>query len=423
MKQSPIHNWLAESTGLGTSLSPASLLRFQLERLRETLEYARSRSKFYENTLRGIPLAGISDLAALEQIPFTTPDDIRREGTRMVCVSQQHIARIITLSTSGTSGQPKRLFFSEKDLLSCVDFFECGMRTMVAAGDTVRTFLGEATPGGTVDLLRQGLDRVGATTIIHTISGDMGARLADPSALEATCYVGLAWHMLQTARANPALRPRNVLLCADYVPDAVAAAICDTWQCEVFTHYGSTESCLAGGVECNAHNGYHGRDADLLFEVVDPATGKQVPDGQYGELVFTTLGREAMPLIRYRTGDTARILNTPCPCGSPLRRVDKVMGRYSSVTPLPGGPDISIHQLDELLFSLPDVLDYRAGIAQDGTLCLAVRRCAPGGGTTADTVRKRLEEAFQYPLPVRIDFTAAPFPPAQPKRVLSREAL
>ena len=80
-------------------------------------------------------------------------------------------------------------------------------------------------------------------------------------------------------------------------------------------------------MECRARNGYHLREADLFFEVVDPVSGSPVPDGTPGEVVFTTLTRRAMPLIRYRTGDVAAMLPGPCACGSPLRRLSRIAGR------------------------------------------------------------------------------------------------
>jgi phenylacetate-CoA ligase len=80
-------------------------------------------------------------------------------------------------------------------------------------------------------------------------------------------------------------------------------------------------------VECAARQGYHWREADLYFEIVDPVTGQPLPDGEAGEIVFTTLTRQGMPLIRYRTGDISRFLPGPCACGAVLRRLATIQGR------------------------------------------------------------------------------------------------
>jgi len=83
-------------------------------------------------------------------------------------------------------------------------------------------------------------------------------------------------------------------------------------------------------VECSAHSGYHLREADLLVEAADPATGTPLPPGELGEILVTTLGPRALPLVRHRTGAAARLLPGPCPCGSPLRRLGPVQGRLAA---------------------------------------------------------------------------------------------
>ena len=99
------------------------------------------------------------------------------------------------------------------------------------------------------------------------------------------------------------------------------------WDCLVLDHYGSTESAFAGAVQCRCREGRHVRALDLLLEIVHPVTGKVLPAGETGELVITTLQRRAMPLLRYRTGDMASLLDGPCACGSPLPRLGPVLGR------------------------------------------------------------------------------------------------
>jgi phenylacetate-coenzyme A ligase PaaK-like adenylate-forming protein len=151
-----------------------------------------------------------------------------------------------------------------------------------------------------------------------------------------------------------------VLLSADYVPKSASESISRTWRADVYGHYGMTETGLGGGVECRAKQGYHLREADLLFEIVDPTTGLPVPDGEYGEVVFSTLTRRGMPLLRYRTGDRSRFLTEPCSCGTVLRRLDHVTGRFSEAVPLPDGQTLSVTQLDELILSDPVISTFKA---------------------------------------------------------------
>ena len=107
---------------------------------------------------------------------------------------------------------------------------------------------------------------------------------------------------------------------------------------------------MAGAITCPAHSGMHLRENHIIAEIVSPE-GVPLPAGETGELVITTIGMEALPLIRYRTGDFTRILPSPCPCGSETLRLDRVWRK--SMHP-------SMSRLDEVVFSLPEIVDYRA---------------------------------------------------------------
>ena len=111
------------------------------------------------------------------------------------------------------------------------------------------------------------------------------------------------------------------------VPRAIAETLEKAWDCRVFNHYGMTEMGLGGGVECEALAGTT-RDADLYFEVVDHESGQAVPDGKKGEVVFTTLTRRGMPLYTIQDRGQGRFIPQPCPCGTALRRMEPVRGRW-----------------------------------------------------------------------------------------------
>ena len=129
---------------------------------------------------------------------------------------------------------------------------------------------------------------------------------------------------------------------------------------KLYPHYGSRECGLGGAVTCPAFEGMHLRENHIIPEIIGE-NGQILPEGEYGELVITTIGLEAMPLIRYRTGDFTRIL-PPCPCGGVTRRIDTVSRREGA---------ISIEALDSALFPLESLVDYRAGF--DGTLRMDAR--------------------------------------------------
>jgi phenylacetate-coenzyme A ligase PaaK-like adenylate-forming protein len=123
-----------------------------------------------------------------------------------------------------------------------------------------------------------------------------------------------------------------------------------------------TEMGLGGGVDCEAHAGYHLREADLYLEVIDPESGVPLPAGESGEIVVTTLTRQGMPFIRYRTGDLSRLLPDRCPCGTVLQRMDRVRGRKSGRLAVGAHTEITIATLDEALFGLTEVKDFSASV-------------------------------------------------------------
>jgi phenylacetate-coenzyme A ligase PaaK-like adenylate-forming protein len=131
----------------------------------------------------------------------------------------------------------------------------------------------------------------------------------------------------------------------------------------VFKHYGMTEMGLGGGVECSARKGYHLREADLLVEIVDPSSGLPLSDGNTGEVVFTTLTRDGMPLIRYRTGDIAAFRLDSCACATVLKTLGRIRGRRNAMLKMTRhGRRFFIGDLDEKIFSVDGVIDYRGWI-------------------------------------------------------------
>ena len=135
----------------------------------------------------------------------------------------------------------------------------------------------------------------------------------------------------------------------------------------LFPHYGSREMALGGAICCPAHEGMHLRENHVIAEIVGE-DGSPLTPGDWGELVITTIGMEAMPLIRYRTGDITRVIPGCCPCGSEVLRLDTVRRRD-------GGDELAT--LDETLFSLPFVADYRAEL-RDGRLHLLILTSGEG---------------------------------------------
>lgn len=367
LRITPLDRWIEGRIGLEprSAFTRDDVRRFQLEKLRQILAYAARRSPFYRRLLSGRAAAALSGLADFAEIPFTTAEDLARDPLEFLCVSPSDVARVVTLRSSGSTGQAKRIFFDPEDLERTVDFFQHGMSTLVRAGERVLILMPGGLPGSIGELLVEGLARMHVEGTVYGPVQNPAHAIDAIILLRPQCLVGIPVQILSLVRHPEARRiPQglihSVLLSTDYVPAAVVADIQRTWDARVYQHYGMTEMGYGGGVECDAHDGYHLREADLFMEIVDPATGRALPDGVSGEVVVTTLTRRAMPLIRYRTGDQARFLPDFCPCGSMLRRLGKVQGRLTNAAALGPLASLKMAALDDALFAIPSVLNYQA---------------------------------------------------------------
>lgn len=381
--------------------APDALRRHQLAALRETVAHAKAHSPFYAARLSAVGVHDLRSLGDLAALPFTTADDLRAQGSRLRCVPAGEVERIVTLPTSGTSGEPKRVAFSAADQELTIDFFRHGMSVFTGQRDRVLILLPGERPGSVGDLLARGLERLGAMPLPYGPVADVADALERLEREQASVVVGIPVQLLALARRSVAQgrRPhvRSVLLSTDHVPRAVVADIEQAWDCRVYNHYGATEMGLGGGVDCAAHAGLHLREADLLFEIVDPATGAPLAAGEEGEIVFTTLTREAMPLLRYRTGDLGRFAAGPCPCGSSLRLLAPVRERLDAVAALAGGERLSLADLDEALFARDDALDFRARLSVDETEETLTVELLCEGGCAAPQPRRAAAALAELP--------------------------
>lgn len=302
---------------------------YQLARLRETFQYARENSPFYQEKYRGLDF---DSFQTFRQLPFTTPEELKSKGLDWLCVPQSEISRIVTLDTSGTTGAPKRVYFTEEDQELTVDYFHHGMQLLVTEKDTVMILMPCRMPGSIGDLLKRGLERFFVKAVPYGLPApgldDWETILERMEAEQVTCVVALATHLAVLAEKAKAknIPIHTVLLSAEYVSEESRNAISAAWGCRIFEHYGMTEMGLGGAVSCSVLEGYHLRESDLYVEIVDER-GNTLPDGEYGEVVFSTLTRKGMPFLRYKTGDVSRWMTAPCSCGSILRRLDRVGDR------------------------------------------------------------------------------------------------
>ena len=359
---------------VGESLTLNDIRNYQLRKIGETIDYVKENSNFYREKLKSISSHDIKNLDDFAmKVPFTFSEELCNRPQDFLCVPQHMISRIVTLKTSGTSGDSKRVFFTENDLERTIDFFHNGMKYLVSKGDNVLILMPGDYYGSIGDLLRKGLKRLGCNAIVLGPVEDSLEVLDILNQDDIDCIVGIPVQIYQLARFKTSskkyngIKLKSILLSADYVPKSIVNVVEKSFNCKVFNHYGMTEMGFGGGVECECTSGYHLREADIYFEIINPISGEVLSPGNEGEIVFTTLTREGMPLIRYRTGDMAKFKTGSCKCSSILPRMDYVKGRILEMIKIEN-VDISIGTLDEAMFNIENLLDYKARFKNDNII-------------------------------------------------------
>ncbi len=372
-------------------LTREALEAWQLRALQETVRHVGTRSPF------GARLSGINPKAvkSTEDLPFTDVNCLTEDPMEFLCVPQGDIARVATFRTSGTRGPAKRIFFTEEDLESTVDFFANGMAGI--PGTRTLICMSGDSPGSVGALLTEALRRIGRTGIVGGFVTDPKETFMEICRREVDSLVGVPGQILALVRhpAAKGAKLKGVLLSGDYASDGLVRAVSEAFGCPVFRHFGMAETGYGAAVECERHLGLHIREADLCFEIVDE-TGRKLPDGEWGELVVTTLTRRGMPLIRYKTGDLGRLLPGFCECGSVLKRVE-VRGRLGNALKLPTG-DVHLSELDDVLDPLPWLSGFDVAIEGPGTKFGLFPR--PAGPLPADW-RERTKRALETIVPFR----------------------
>ena len=372
MKRTALENWILKTEAL-PELTREGLEALQLRRLNEMLAKLKDRGGFY----RDYP-EKLDSLEQLRTLPFTTGEDLSCRPGNFLVTSQSEVSRVISGATSGTTGMPKRVFYTEGDTEHTVGFFAAGISEMLHPGEKCFIAFPFTGPFGLGDLIAKAVERLGGIPIRAGFGQTWGEMLDILEETQPETYIGFPVTLLSLSRMYPGIFPiQRALVSGDACPAGVMEVLEKILGSKLYPHYGSRECGLGGAVTCQAFAGMHLRENHLIPEIIDER-GKVLPDGEYGELVLTTIGAEAMPLVRYRTGDYTRIL-PPCPCGGITRRIDTVSRRDGR---------LSMEELDGILFQIPGLVDYRACF--DGKLNLHCR-CL---GQVTDTAAQLLKNAF-----------------------------
>lgn len=334
----------------------------QLERLRRLLARLVERVPFYRERLRvqGIASEEIRSLAQLEELPFTTKDDLRENYPfGLFAVSMDEVVRIH--ASSGTTGKMTVVGYTKNDVAI---WAEVMARTLSCAGATAKDVIQVAYGYGlfTGGLgVHYGAERIGATVV--PISGGNTKRqltvMRDFGTTVLACTPSYAIYMAEAAREEGLdlrrLRLKSGVFGAEPWSEEMRREIQEKMGLLAIDIYGLSE-IIGPGVssECEFQNGLHVNEDHFLVEVVDPATGRRLPYGEKGELVFTTLTKEAFPLLRYRTRDIGILYPEPCPCGRTLIRMSRVLGRTDDMLII-RGVNVFPSQIEAVLLAIGGV--------------------------------------------------------------------
>ncbi len=392
IQRTPVDAWIAERTGIAVNdLSQEKLTDWQIASFRRTMAYAKSDSRFYKKLFQDIDPETIRTAEDLLLIPCTGEQDLSGKEMDFLCVNQKEVSRVVTVPTTGTLGRQKRISFTNSDQLNSMIFIEVGFRTLVTPPATMLVMMSGSTEGSIGRTVEKALAPAGILTYIYGTIGTVADAYEYMLQCKPNAIVGVPNQIAALSRygqmfGNPeAEHIKSVLLSADDIPDSLRQSISKLWRCNVFNHYGMTEFGIAGGVECEGFSGYHMRDCDLLFEIINQ------DESGIGEIVFTSLEREAMPLIRYKTGDLGKFTTAACPCGSSLKRIEKVFGRKCNVFRLFNGDFVQLSEIGEAVFCETHAMDYECTVFGDGSIEITVNTF-PGQTADTDLILKALKQ-------------------------------
>lgn len=355
MKRTNLDSWIETIEGI-PHLTRENLEQLQLRRLNEMLKRLKDRGGFYKDYPEKL-----DSLADLQKLPFTTAEDLSAHPGKFLLTSQSEVSRVISGATSGTTGPAKRVFYTEKDTEQTIGLFTAGISEMLAAGEKCFIAFPFTGPFGLGDLIAQAVERLGGIPIRAGFGQTFGEMLDLLKETQPETYIGFPVTLLSLLQMYGENFPvKRALVSGDACPAGVMEELEMALGSKLYPHYGSRECGLGGAVTCPAFEGMHLRENHIIPEIIDEQ-GNVLPEGEYGELVLTTIGADAMPLIRYRTGDFTRIL-PPCKCGGITKRLDTVSRREG---------ELSIEELDSQLFRISGLADYRASF--DGRLIIEAR--------------------------------------------------
>ncbi|CCH48108.1 phenylacetate--CoA ligase family protein [Pseudodesulfovibrio piezophilus] len=335
------------------------LEKLQLVRLKETIANAKA-TPFYAEQLADISPEDLTSIKDISRLPFTTKDDLRSQYPYgMLTRSLDDFVRLH--ASSGTTGTPTAVFYTQKDLDTWADLmarcmFACGCRK----SDVLQNMSGYGLFTGGLGI-HYGSERLGMLTV-PAGAGNTKRQIKlirdfNVSVLHIIPSFALYFaQKVQEEGFDVRDMPWQIaLIGAEPHTEEARRKIEKMMHIKAYNSYGLSEMNGPGvAFECTYQNGMHVWEDSYIVEIINPKTGKHVEEGEIGELVMTTLTREGMPIIRYRTRDLTRFVPGQCQCGRTHRRIDRIAGRADDMMILKG-VNIYPMQIEQCLMSMPEV--------------------------------------------------------------------
>ena len=344
------------------TMTRAEIEALQLQRLQATVEHC-MQSPFYKKRFEenGLKPSDIKTLDDLRKIPFTTKQDLR--DTYPFGIASTPLRNCVRLhSSSGTTGNPTVILHTQKDLDEWANqvarnLWMVGLRP----DDVFQNSSGYGMFTGGLGF-QYGAERLGMLTVPAAAGNSLRQIkfITDfgTTALHAVpSYVTRLYEVMKDNGVDPRKDTKLKVLAIGAEPhsEEQRKRIEDMMGVKAYNSFGMSEMCGPGvGFECKEQNGLHFWEDYYIVEIVNPETLEPVPDGEIGELVLTTLCREAMPLLRYRTRDLTRVLGRNCPCGRNHVRIDRMRGRSDDMIVL-RGVNIFPIQIEKILMQFPEL--------------------------------------------------------------------
>ncbi|MFP3904592.1 MAG: phenylacetate--CoA ligase family protein [Armatimonadota bacterium] len=344
------------------TLAQDRIQNLQLKRLKEAVGRAQA-SEWYSEKLKqaGISPDTIESLDDVSKLPLTTKDDLRAGMPyKFLAVPLSEVVRMHY--SSGTTGVATSVYHTDDDLRYWAECAARGLRAVgVSEEDVFQNMMGYGLFTGGLGL-HYAAEMVGCMTI-PAGAGNTQRQVEMLKRFNVTAIhvlpsyalriIGYCWeHGIDPATD---LSIRYAFVGAEPHSDMLRKRIEEGLGCRVYNCYGLSEMCGPGvAMECTEQNGLHLREDHYLAEILDPQTLEPVNPGERGELVLTTLRRQAMPLLRYRTRDITRMIPEQCPCGSEHSRIERILGRSDDML-IVKGVNIYPQQVEHVLMRTDEV--------------------------------------------------------------------